>query len=215
LADTLRFWRRICGKCVSSSVVFLDSLLYSLHQVRAIDPPPQLRHCRGLLIFSIKGDRPLADMLSGGGMSRILQSRPTSTQCLPTTTRLRWWYTLHSSTVLRGVQLAVPDIGEVSGNRASSKRSRTPTSSTPSRHSIWTPALKKDTVLVDELLDRLKHVSEADRTSVDSQHLLVSIGEPELFKRCKSVFAICRVPGLSNGPPRLHQVQQGDDHSWK
>ena len=40
----------------------------TLRQVRAIDPPPQLRHCRGLIVFSTKGDRPLADILSGGGM---------------------------------------------------------------------------------------------------------------------------------------------------
>jgi hypothetical protein len=112
---------------------------------------------------------------------------------------------------LRGVQLVVPDIREV----------------------LWEPSIinafenadvkyseltldpdacfEKDTVVVDELLDRLKHVSEADRTSVISQHLLASIGEPELFKRCKSVFAVCRVPGLSNGPSRQHHVQKGND----
>lgn len=53
-------------------------LFLNLRQVRAIDPPPQLRHCRGLILFSTKGNRPLADILSGGGMystsSRVIRT---------------------------------------------------------------------------------------------------------------------------------------------
>ena len=51
---------------------------------------------------------------------------------------------------------------------------------------------EKDTVSVDDLLDRLKVVSEGDRTRLVSQQLLASIGEPALFKWCKLGFTIGR-----------------------
>jgi hypothetical protein len=46
---------------------------------------------------------------------------------------------------------------------------------------------EKDTILVDELLDRLKDVPIGDRTRLVSQQLLASIGEPSLFKWCTLV----------------------------
>jgi len=46
---------------------------------------------------------------------------------------------------------------------------------------------EKDTVPVDELLDHLKNLPVGDRTRLVSRHLLSSIGEPSLFKWCKSV----------------------------
>jgi hypothetical protein len=92
-------------------------------------------------------------------------------------TRLQWRYVLHGSTALRGVQLLVPDIGDVFWEltivnvleNADIEYSK--------------PILDLDTffemgtVLVNELLDHLKHISEVDRTRLVSQHLLVSIGE--------------------------------------
>jgi hypothetical protein len=123
----------------------------------------------------------------------------------------------HGSTVLHGVQLVVSDIGDVFWEPSIVNAFE----NADLEYSKPTPDLEgcfeKDTVSVDELLDRLKHVSEADRTRLVSQHLLASIGEPALFKWCKSVFAVfavCRVPGLSNGPPRQRHVQQGNDPLW-
>lgn len=46
---------------------------------------------------------------------------------------------------------------------------------------------ERDTVSVDELLDHLMDVPLDDRTRRVSQQLLASIGEPGLFKWCKSV----------------------------
>jgi hypothetical protein len=45
---------------------------------------------------------------------------------------------------------------------------------------------EKDTVSVDELLESFKYIPEQDRIRYFSQQLLLSIGEPGLFKWCTS-----------------------------
>jgi hypothetical protein len=145
--------------------------------------------------------------------SNLVQS--TRTNCVPRPDYERGMFSISPlSSVAFNLWCQIS--GMYCGNRQSSTRSRTPASSTPSQRPTWTPALKRIPFWSTKLLDRLKHVSEANRTHLVSQHLLASIEELEVFKRCKLVFLfVLSVEVLfSLMAPRQHHVQQSDDSPW-
>jgi hypothetical protein len=120
---------------------------------------------------------------------------------------------LYGATVLPDVQLVVSDIGDIFWEPSFVSAFE----NTDIEHPQPTPDLdtcfEKDTALLDQVA-RPSQARFGSRIALVSQHLLASIGEPELFRQCKSVFAVCQVPGLSNGHRKQHHVQQGDDHPW-
>ena len=129
-------------------------------------------------MFSTKGDRPLADILSGGGMYST-SSHVTHTDHNDQTT-----------TAVRANELATFDVHFVldTGDVFWEPKIVNTFQNADLEFSQPTPNLdacfEKDTVTVDELLDHLKDVPTADRTRLVSQQLLASIGEPGLFKWC-------------------------------
>lgn len=132
-------------------------------------------------MFSTKGDRPLADILSGGGMY-ITSYGPTCTDHNDQTMTV-----VCANTLILCDAHYVPDTGDVfwepsivnAFRNADLELSRP----TPNLDACF----EKDTISVDELLDRLKDAPVGDHTPLVSQQLLASIGEPSLFKWCTLV----------------------------